>query len=221
MTRTFFSRWVLAGLLLCLVQTLCAQKLNMDKKQADQFVYENLNNDTITKYGSEPVVVNPSHLVKTNERSVFLLRGDYYQSKTLRSDCYVKKNRNNYQAISDKRYPLETFTNQMLNKVQNDHLLHVKHHQYGQKIPVLKTSMQSMFAMFLPTMKPYVSVTSINNEEIEAVLVFHHPRLDFIHMLVIKTKTDGLLKKGNVIFGDFYTNIPQDNLNSIIDTIDK
>ena len=71
--------------------------------------------------------------------------------------------------------------------------------------------------MFMPTMKAFVSVTSVNNDEIEAILLFHHPKLDFIHMLTLKTKTEGLLKKDNIIYGDLYTNIPQDNLNSILD----
>lgn len=196
---------------------LHAQKLNMDKEQADQFIYDNLNNNMSTQYDIETVTVIPSKLVKTDERSVFLLRGDYYQSETLRTDCYVRKTRNNYLVISDKRFPVETFTNQLLNKVQCGHVLQVKHHQYGQKIPILKTSLQSLFAMFLPTMKAFVSVTSVSNEEIEAILLFHHPKLDFVHMLTLKTNTEGLLKKDNIIYGDLYTNIPQDNLNSILD----
>ena len=201
----------------CRLLPASAQKLNMDKEQADKFVYETLHNNLSSVFDIEPVKVNPAKLVKTDERSVYVLRGDYYQSQTLRSDCYVRKNRNNYLVISDRRFPLETFTNQLLNKVQCGHVLQVKHHQYGQKIPVLKTSLQSLFAMFLPTMKPFVSVTHVDKDEIEAVLVFHHPKLDFIHMLILKTQTDGLLKKGNVVYGDFYTNIPQDNLKSILD----
>ena len=213
----FLTRMALTLLLMCGLLPLSAQKLNMDKEQADIFIYDNLNNNLSNQYPIETVTVIPSRLVKTDERSVFVLRGDYYQSETLRSDCFVRKTRNNYLVISDKRFPLETFTNQLLNKVQCGHLLQVKHHQYGQKIPILKTSLQSLFAMFMPTMKAFVSVTSVNNDEIEAILLFHHPKLDFIHMLTLKTKTEGLLKKDNIIYGDLYTNIPQDNLNSILD----
>ncbi len=204
-------------LLMAFGQVVYAQNLNMDKEQADKLVYESLNNNMNGIYDVDKVVVKTSQLVKTDERMVFILQGDYYQSKTLRSDCYVKKNRNQYNVISDKRYPVETFTNQLLNKVKSGHILQVKHHQYGQKIPVLRTSLQSLFAMFAPTMKAYVSITSVNNEEIEAILLFHHPKLDFIHMLTLKTKTDDLLKKDNVIYGDLYTNIPQDNLKSILE----
>ena len=217
MKNSSFARLTMTALWMCSMLSLSAQKLNMDKEQADQIVFESLNNQTGYTFNAETVVVNPSRLVKTDERSVYVLRGDFYQSQTLRSDCYVKKNRNNYLVISDRRFPLETFTNQLLNKVQSGHQLQLKHHQYGQKIPLLKTSLQSLFALFMPTMKPFVSITSINDDEIEAVLVFHHPKLDFIHMLMLKTKTDGLLKKGNVVYGDLYTNIPQDNLNSILE----
>ena len=112
---------------------------------------------------------------------------------------------------------METFNNQLLNLAENGHLMQLKHHQYGQKLPMVRTSLKSIFALFLPTMKPYVSVTSVKEDEMEAILVFHHPKLDFIHMLTLKTSISGLLKKGNVIYGDLYTNIPQDNLKSILD----
>lgn len=199
------------------MQPVHAQKLNMDKEQADQFVYDCLNNHIDSLYELSVLEVNPSELTKTDERSVFILPGEYYQIKTLRSDCYVKKSRGDYRALSDKRYPMETLTNQLLNKVESHHLLQLKHHQYGQKLPMMKTSLQSVFALFLPTMKPYVSVTKIQDDEMEAILVFHHPKLDFIHMLTLKTSANGLFKDGNVIYGDLYTNIPQDNLKSILD----
>ena len=199
------------------MQPVHAQKLNMDKEQADQFVYDCLNNHIDSLYELSELKVIPSKLTKTAERSVFILPGGYYQIKTLRSDCYVKKSRGDYQAICDKRYPMETFNNQLLNLAENGHLVQLKHHQYGQKLPMVRTSLKSIFALFLPTMKPYVSVTSVKEDEMEAILVFHHPKLDFIHMLTLKTSISGLLKKGNVIYGDLYTNIPQDNLKSILD----
>lgn len=217
MTSYTYLRHAVLTVFVMVAGILMAQKSNMDKSQADVMVYESLSNSASVNYDADRVDFKTSDLVKTNERTVFILPGDYYQLETLRSDCYLKKKWNGYVVISDMRYPVETFTNQLLNKVKSGHVLHVKHHQYGQKIPILKTSLQSVFSLFLPTMKPYVSVTSINEKEIEAILIFHHPKLDFIHLFIIKTSTDGLLNNGNVIHGDFYTNIPQDNVKSLID----
>ena len=217
MTSPTYLRHTVLTLFLMVAATLMAQKSNIDKSQADVFVYESLTNMASVNYDADRVDFKPSELVKTNERSIYILPGDHYQLETLRSDCFLRKRINGYVVISDRHYPVETFTNQLLNKVKSGHQLHVKHHQYGQKIPMLKTSLQSLFSLFLPTMKPYVSVTSINEKDIEAILIFHHPKLDFIHLLIIKTNTDGLLKDGNVIHGDFYTNIPQDNVKSLIE----
>lgn len=217
MTHSSHLRTTMTAFLLIAAWPLMAQKSNIDKSQADQFVYESLANAVESDYDAEKVDFKPSSLIKTDERSVFILPGDYYQLKTIRSDCYLRKTWNNYVVISDLRYPMETFTNQLLNKVKSGHILNVKHHQYGQKVPILKTPLQNLFMLFGPTMKSYVSVTSVNEKDIEAILLFHHPKLDFIHMLTLKTSTNGLLKKGNIIYGDLYTNIPQDNVKSILE----
>ena len=212
-----FLRISLAAFLLMATVAVSAQNSNIDKSQADQFIYESLSGVVGDDYEAERVDFKPSSLVKTNEKSVFILPGSHYQLETLRSDCYLRKTKNNnYVVISDLRYPMETFVNQLLNKVKSGHVLQVKHHQYGQKVPLLKTPLQSLFSLFGPTMKSYASVTSVNEKEIEALLVFHHPKLDFIHILTLRTSTSGLLKKGNVVYGDFYTNIPQDNVKSIL-----
>ncbi len=212
-----FLRISLAAFLLMATVAVSAQNSNIDKSQADQFIYESLSGVVGDDYEAERVDFKPSSLVKTNEKSVFILPGSHYQLETLRSDCYLRKTKNNnYVVISDLRYPMETFVNQLLNKVKSGHVLQVKHHQYGQKVPLLKTPLQSLFSLFGPTMKSYASVTSVNEKEIEALLVFHHPKLDFIHLLTLRTSTSGLLKKGNVVYGDFYTNIPQDNVKSIL-----
>ena len=212
-----FLRISLAAFLLMATVAVSAQNSNIDKSQADQFIYESLSGVVGDDYEAERVDFKPSSLVKTNEKSVFILPGNHYQLETLRSDCYLRKTKNNnYVVISDLRYPMETFVNQLLNKVKSGHVLQVKHHQYGQKVPLLKTPLQSLFSLFGPTMKSYASVTSVNEKEIEALLVFHHPKLDFIHLLTLRTSTSGLLKKGNVVYGDFYTNIPQDNVKSIL-----
>ena len=217
MNRLPFLRISLAAFLLMATVAVSAQNSNIDKSQADQFIYESLSGAVGDDYEAERVDFKPSSLVKTNEKSVFILPGSHYQLETLRSDCYLRKTKNNnYVVISDLRYPMETFVNQLLNKVKSGHVLQVKHHQYGQKVPLLKTPLQSLLSLFGPTMKSYASVTSVNEKEIEALLVFHHPKLDFIHLLTLRTSTSGLLKKGNVVYGDFYTNIPQDNVKSIL-----
>ena len=217
MSSHTIQRLILTVCILCSSMPFFAQKVNWDKSKVDSIVYESLNNHMDTPYDilSEPI--NPSALVKTEKRLVYVVPGDFYDSKTIRSDYYVRKIRNSYVVISDKRFPVETFTNQLLNRVQSGHILNVKHHQYGHKLPILNTSLQSLFALFCPTMKSYVSILSANDKEIEALLIFHQPNLDFIHMLLLKTDTDSIFTKGNILYGDLYTNIPQDNLKSILE----
>ena len=64
-------------------------------------------------------------------------------------------------------------------------------------------------------MQLYCSVTYIGTDEIRAVLIFHQKRQNFIHMLELKVPTRELFDEGSVMTGDLFTNIPQDNVNSI------
>ena len=55
----------------------------------------------------------------------------------------------------------------------------------------------------------------IDKKEMRAVLVFHQERRNFIHMLEMHVGTMDIFDKQSVLDADFYTNIPQDNVNSI------
>ena len=75
--------------------------------------------------------------------------------------------------------------------------------------------MQDIFDLLARNMDLYCSVTYINEHEIRAILVFHQRSLNFIHMLELKVGTKKLFDANSTISGDFYTNIPQNNVNDI------
>ena len=58
-------------------------------------------------------------------------------------------------------------------------------------------------------------MTRINEKEMEALLVFHHPKLNYIHMLQMTISIPRLLDPEYTIDADLYSNIPQDNVKSI------
>lgn len=75
--------------------------------------------------------------------------------------------------------------------------------------------MQDLYDLLARNMNLYCSVTFINEHEIRAILVFHQRSLNFIHMLELKIKTKKLFDVDSTIYGDFYTNIPQNNVKDI------
>ena len=75
--------------------------------------------------------------------------------------------------------------------------------------------MQNLFDLLARNMDLYCSVTYINEHEIRAILVFHQRSLNFIHLLELKVETKNLFDTNSTIIGDFYTNIPQNNVKDI------
>ena len=187
-----------------------------DKAEADQIIYEMLTAKSQTENWHSGMLIQESQLKETNEQGIYIVPGDSFQIKSLRSDFYVYRKNNQWEPINDARYPMETMVNLLLNRItDNWHMLEIRHHQYGGKNPIITLPMQNLFDLLARNMNLYCSVTYINEQEIRAILVFHQRSLNFIHMLELKVKTKKLFDAKSTISGDFYTNIPQHNVNDI------
>lgn len=187
-----------------------------DKAEADQIIYEMLTAKNQTENWHPDILIKENQLQETNERGIFIVLGDSFQIKSLRSDFYVYKKKGNWEPLNDARYPMETMVNLLLNHINdNRHMLEICHHQYGGKKPTITLPMQDLFDLLARNMDLYCSVTYINEHEIRAILVFHQRSLNFIHMLELKVGTKKLFDANSTISGDFYTNIPQNNVNDI------
>ena len=187
-----------------------------DKAEADQIIYEMLTANNQTENWHPGIVIQENLLKETNEKGIYIVPGDSFQIKSLRSDFYVYRKNNKWEPINEARYPMETMVNLLLNRINNNqHMLEIRHHQYGGKKPTIKLPMQVLFDLLARNMDLYCSVTYINEHEIRAILVFHQRSLNFIHMLELKVKTSKLFDADSTISGEFYTNIPQHNVNDI------
>ena len=187
-----------------------------DKAEADQIIYEMLTAKNQTENWHPTMIIQESLLKETNEKGIYIVPGDSFQIKSLRSDYYVYQEKEQWKPINDARYPLETMVNLLLNRItDNQHMLEIRHHQYGGNKPTITLPMQDIFDLLARNMNLYCSVTFINQHEIRAILVFHQRSLNFIHMLELIVKTKKLFDAKSTISGDFYTNIPQNNVKDI------
>ena len=162
-----------------------------DKVSADTLLYEQLCAKHVTENYHAPYTVNKRDLQSTAERGIYIVKGKSFQVKSLTSDFYVRENRGSYEPIFDKRYPVESFTNILLNRVKENKLkIEITQHMYGntKKVPV--QNMQNIYDLLARNMDIYCSVTSINKEKMEATLVFHHRKLNFIHMFIVNTESE-------------------------------
>lgn len=192
----------------------CAQAT--DKAGADQIIYQELTAGYELENWHPKLVIADERLQETDEQGIFLVKGDSFQVKSIRSDFYVYKKDGKWVPINDPRYPMETMVNLLLDRIEtNQHQLSIRHHQYGGAKPLIEIPMQYLHDLLARNMQLYCSVTHINTDEIRAVLIFHQKRLNFIHMLELKIPSKNLFDERSVMTGDLYTNIPQDNVKSI------
>ena len=197
-------------------KTVIPNHLQTDKAEADQIVYQMLTAKRQTENWHPALIILANQLQETVEKGIYLVPGDSFQIKSLRSDFYVYKKDNEWVPIHDNRYPMETMVNLLLNRItDNQHQLSLRHHQYGGQKPQVDLPMQDLFDLFARNMKLYCSVTHIDKDEIRAILVFHQQKLNFIHMMEVKMKTNQLMDANSTLVGNLYTNIPQNNINNI------
>ena len=203
--------------LLAAATTATAWGQATDKADADQIVFQELSAQHDLENWHPELLVTADSLTETAEKGIYLLRGNFFQVKSLRSDIYLCKDKSGqWQPLNDARYPLETMVNLLLNRISdNRHLLELHHHQYGGTVPKLLIPMQGIYDLLARNMQLYCNVTYIDVNEIRAILVFHQKRLDFIHMLEMKIPTKELTTPTSTLVADLYTNIPQGNLRNI------
>lgn len=188
-----------------------------DKAAADSMLYAVLSQPSLTENWHQPTVIADSMLVPTAEQGVFIVRGESFQVKSLSSAFYVRSAHDgSWQVINDSRYPLETTTNLLLNRLtENKHQLRLRHHQYGGHTPIILMPMQNIYDQMAPGMDLYCSVTAIDSKQIKAIVVFHHRRLDFIHLIQVSIPTARLTEATSTIEAELYSNIPQSNIKSL------
>lgn len=188
-----------------------------DKSDSDRIIDELLSSpNLVVRNWHESFEVSSKDLEATNEEGIWLVKGKSFQIKSLSSAFYVRSEKDKYVPVFNSKYPLESLTNLLLNHIDNKHTIQLIHHVYGNKKVELSVPMQILYDVWGEYMDMYCSVTSIDKEKTEALLVFHHPSMNFIHLLDIKIDTFQITNENGIVTADLYTNIPQNNIKSLI-----
>ena len=186
-----------------------------DKVSADVTLYEMLCANH-TPSAPTKVMVLARELEKTYEQDLYRKKGTHYQIMSLTNDFYVFKKHNDYQVVFEQKYPVESFINLMLNLVASDKvMIAINQHMYGEKKTVPPIPIGNLHDLFNSTMDTYCSVTKIEKGVMNAIIVFHHRKMDFIHMLTLSATPEQLFSENAVIKADLYGNIPQSNIKNL------
>ena len=210
------ARYLMLSILLTLfAQDMTAQHIDRDKISADETLYELLSSNH-TPQPATPRQFTTKDLEKTYDENLFLVKGTHYQLETINNSFYVKRDNDKYQPVFEENYPMESFVNIMLNQVTGQNkMLAITQHAYEGKKTISPVSLSSIHDMLGTTMDAYCSVMTIKKNKMKALLVFHHRKLDFIHMLILEATPDQLFSPQETIQANLYGNIPQSNLKNL------
>lgn len=206
-------QWLLLSVLLVASMAVAQDR---DKVSADTLLYEQLCASHVAENYHAPLTVSKRDLESTAERGIYIVKGKSFQVKSMTSSFYVREKRGSYEPIFDKRYPMESFTNILLNRVKQNKLrIAITQSMYGSSKKVPVQNMQNIYDLLARNMDIYCSVTSINKDKIDATLVFHHRKLNFIHLFVVSVPTEELFEDGGLVTATLYGNIPQHNIRTL------
>lgn len=199
--------------------TLPMMAQTTDKVDADNLLFETLSAQNVVENYHAPLDTAAWQLLPTDEKGLWRVAGNSFQVKSLSSDYYVERLPSGaYRPIASAKHPMETAVNLLLNRLDgNRHRLNLIHHQYGGKNKTLLLAMQAFYDALARQMDLYCSVQLINRDNLHAILVMHHPKRNYIHMLELDLPTQNLLGEATIT-AQLYSNIPQDNIKSLFKT---
>jgi len=218
MKHTFF-------LLMALLLPLCAaaqKKSDPDKATRDSLLFEQLlvahdNNRDASAADYSQCFPDEARLEKTSERNLYRVKGTAYHVQSLRSDFYVWKQKQAYSAVFGRKFPLESAVNLLLGYADpQQRQVEITHMRYGYSQMSTVARWSTVLALLSKGMNSYCSVTKISSEAAEATVVFHHPKRNYIHMLVVTLPMRELFRADGTFSAKMYTFIPQHNLKDIL-----
>ena len=120
-----------------------------DKVSADTLLYEQLCASHVAENYHAPLTVSKRDLESTAERGIYIVKGKSFQVKSMTSSFYVREKRGSYEPIFDKRYPMESFTNILLNRVKQNKLrITITQSMYGSSKKVPVQNMQNIYDLY-------------------------------------------------------------------------
>lgn len=187
-----------------------------DKKESDYELYNQLQGAAFLKVNLEDEKVDECSLVK-NMDGIYVLPGEQYRIKALSSDRYYLKQGNEFKPVFHIDYPVHSLNNLFLTySCGRDVTLKIMHRQYGHFTPEISIPLVN-FLDFLRKDFIITCHTGYNKrKEFETIVVMNHKNLGYIHMLRVRVNKDDLFKPNAILKGDFYSNIPQHYIKTLL-----
>lgn len=209
--------WSSAGRLLQMRFPLYRELIvGMDKKESDEGVYNLLK---VAEFDSVPYTEEKisRECLEFKADKVYVRHGESFIIKTLTSDRYYVEENGNFHLIFQPQYPEYSMNNLFLS-YQNGvgKTLKITHRQYGHFTPDFSIPLNNFLACFKDDFIVVCHTGYNKQNELETIVVFSHKVLNYIHLLRVHIDAKQLFTDHPVLKADFYSNIPQHYINSLL-----
>lgn len=189
----------------------------MDKKESDSELYHLLQVAVFTpaKLADEPVARLDLQPFKGG---VYVRKGEKFMIQHLSSDRYYTEGMNgNYHPLFSVQYPEYSMSNLFLTYGHGEgKMLQITHRQYGHFTPEISIPLLNFLACFKDDFLTACHTGYNKKGELETMVVFSHKTLNYIHLMRVHIAKDQLFAATPVLQADFYSNIPQHYINSLL-----
>ena len=186
-----------------------------DKKESDEQLYiqmsdikhfQDCDEETITQGGLKPY-----------QNNIFVKKGERFQVQAMSSDIYYQKIGNEFTPLFEENHPAFSLNNLFLTCSNGGYVkLKITHRQYGHFTPEVTVPLLSFLNMFRDDFMAYAHTAELKDHTLETIVVFNHNSLNYMHLMRVKTSLNEVFSPAPVLKADFYTNIPQHYLKTLL-----
>lgn len=188
----------------------------MDKVESDDELFHQLQVAVLNHVSVTDEPVSGSGLV-ADGNGLYVDKGEVFLIPALTANKYYVKKGKEYVPVFQKQYPEYSLNNLFLTYANGEgKILQITHRKYGYFTPEISIPLLNFLMCFK---KDFTTVchTGMNKQgKLETVVVFNHKKLNYLHLLRVETDEKQLFAKSPVFKADFYSNIPQHSIKSLL-----
>jgi len=191
-----------------------------NKKESDKTLSELLPINRCDKLSETPSTFQKNKLESMpNHTGIFIRKGETFTLPELNSDTYYSQGtKENFYPVTDENHPALFLKNLLLiPTLQSNLKLHIKHRMYGSFTPEFDMKPSDFTCFFQPDFDIYCHVDDTKPDVLKATVILYSRMFSYMHLLSITTDVKTLFQKNGVLQADFFSNIPQHNINNLFE----
>lgn len=187
-----------------------------DKQESDELLYIQISENKLNEVCDDEALDNLNGL-KSFKKDIYVKVGEQYRINALSSDVYYQKRNRGAIPLFSAAYPVQSLNNLFLTCSYGEKVeLQITHRQYGHFTPEVTVPLLVFLNLFKDDFVSVAHTGELKDGTLESFVVFSHKTLNYMHMMRVKTTAQEIFSANPVLKVDFYTNIPQHYLKTLL-----